>query len=113
MKAVFINVNPGICGFDCKIQAEQSGKRAARVAITGSDCTMIQKLSENLPEIHLQDLFVPLTRNLIFIGAEKAGCHLACPVPVAIVKACEVALGLAVKKDAAICFPNTHSLSIQ
>lgn len=99
-----VMVTPGSCGFDCKIHAEPSGKRRARVAIIGSDCTMIQKLSENLPEIHLQDLFVPLTKNLIFLGAEKAGCHLACPVPVAIVKACEVALELAVKKDSAICF---------
>jgi hypothetical protein len=104
MAAVVIGVNPGVCGFDCKVTAERSEKRSARIKITGSDCTLIQKLDGRLQDISLQDLFIPLTKNPIFMAAEGAGCHLACPVPVAIVKACEVALELAVPKDAAICF---------
>lgn len=104
-----IHVDPGICGFDCRIQAALSGKRTAKVTLIGSDCTMIQALSKSLHDISLQALFVPITKNLIFMAAEKAGCHLACPVPVAIVKACEAALGLAVKKDAALRFLNNNS----
>jgi len=104
MEGVVINVNPGICGFDCRVKAQQSGKRIARVQITGSDCTMIQNLADHLNDISLTDLFTPLTKNPIFIGAQQAGCHLACPVPVAVVKACEVALELAVPKDANINF---------
>ncbi len=102
MEQVVVIVNPGVCGFDCQVLAERSDKRNARIKITESDCTMIQKLAENLQDISLQNLFVPLTKNLIFIAAEKAGCHLACPVPVAVVKASEVALGLAVPKDVSI-----------
>jgi len=99
MEKVRIFVNPGICGFDCKVVAETSGKRKARVEIAESGCAMIRQYSEDLPDLGLQDIFVPLTKNVIFIAAEKAGCHLACPVPVAVVKACEVVLGLAIPKD--------------
>ena len=110
MQDMVVKVIPGICGFDCSVKAERSGKRSARITITESDCAMIQKLSDLLFEITLQDLFVPLTKNLIFMAAEQAGCHLACPVPVAVVKASEVALELAVPKDAAICFFKTGAL---
>ena len=106
MEGVVISVDPGICGFGCTVRSERSGKRSVRIDITESGCTLIQKLADQLPDITLQDLFMPLTKNLIFLSAEKAGCHLACPVPVAIVKASEVALGLALPKDTAICFLN-------
>ncbi len=105
MDNISLNVNPGICGFDCMVKAQVSGKRIAKVEITESGCTLIQKLSKNLSEISMQDLFTPLTKNPIFIAAEQAGCHLACPVPVAVVKACEVTLGLALKKNVNIIFP--------
>ncbi len=107
MVGVIVDVNPGVCGFDCKVSVERSGKRSARIAITKSDCTMIQELSGRLDDISLKDLFVPLSKNLIFMAAEQSECHLACPVPVAIVKASEVALELAVPKDAAIYFLKT------
>ncbi len=99
MEGVVVTVNPGVCGFDCQVKAEQSDKRNVSIKITESDCTMIQQLSRQLNDISLQDLFVPLTKNKIFIAAEKSGCHLACPIPAAVVKASEVALGLAVAKD--------------
>jgi len=99
MGSVIVNVNPGICGFDCRITAEQTGKRAVKISIKGSDCTMIRDMDNLLDEITMQDLFVPLTKSRIFISAEDAGCHLACPVPTAIAKAAEVALELALPKN--------------
>jgi len=104
MEIIFLNVKPGICGFDCLIKAARSGKKIAKIEITESDCTMIQKLASNLSDISIQDIFVPLTKNPIFIAAEQAGCHLACPVPVTVVKAAEVILGLAVSKNVSIMF---------
>lgn len=104
MEGIVVNVIPGICGFDCIVKAERSGKRHAKIMITESACTLIQKLSGLLNDISLKDLFVPLTKNPIFMAAEQAKCHLACPVPVAIVKVVEVALEIALPKDAAICF---------
>ena len=111
MKGIVVTVNPGICGFDCIVKAECSSKRHAKIMIIESACTLIQKFSELLNDISLKDLFVPLTKNPIFMAAEQAKCHLACPVPVAVVKACEVALELAVPKDVGICFKNSKKTS--
>ncbi len=103
MESIIANVNPGVCGFNCRIEAEPAGRRSVRIMITESECTMVQKFSKLISDISLKDLFIPLTKNPVFNAAEQAGCHLACPVPVAVVKVCEVALGLAVPKDVSIC----------
>lgn len=104
MDTVFLKVAPGICGMECGIKAVSLEKKNVNIEITESDCTMIQQVNQNINNISLHDLFTPLTKNPIFIAAEEAGCHLACPVPVAVVKACEVILGLALPKDVGIYF---------
>ena len=102
MGEVVVEVNSGICGFDCRVSAKQVEKRTIKISITGSGCTMIQEITTILDDITMQDLFVPLTKSKIFIAAENVGCHLACPVPTAIAKAAEVALELALPKDVVI-----------
>lgn len=104
MENQMIQVNPGICGFICRIESRQTDKRTVDISITGSECTMIKTFSDLLPPISLKDLFVPLTRNPIIITADRAGCHPACPVPVAVIKSAETALGLALPKDVSIIF---------
>ena len=99
MGNIIVRVDPGVCGFPCIVKASLSGKKSAAIEIRESDCTMVQKMSESLPEIRLNDLFIPVTRHPIMAAAETAKCHLACPVPVAVFKAAEVALGMAVSKD--------------
>ena len=86
------------------MEARQKDKHNAIVEITGSECELIQKLVENLKEVTLSDIFKPHTKNPVFKAAEKAGCHLTCPVPVAVLKAAEVALELALPQDACISF---------
>ncbi len=108
-KAVFMNnvcvtVDPGICGFSCSIRARRDDKKRALLEISDSECEQIQRLSEILKEITLQEIFLPLTRNPVFISAGQVGCHTACPVPVAVVKAVEVALGMAVPREVRIKF---------
>ena len=103
-QTITLNIDPGICGFPCQIQAWKKDGRAAGLAITGSDCKMVRRLSELLQEVSLKALFLPLTKNPVFLSAEKARCHNACPVPSAVVKALEVALDLAVQKDVAFRF---------
>lgn len=104
MKTFCLDVDPGICGFICKVKSTCEDGKKARIDITGSGCTMIQELAGLVSEITFQEFFVPLTQNKIFAGAEKAGCHLACPVPVAVVKASEAALTLALPKDVTMNF---------
>ena len=101
---VCLSVDPGVCGFSCNIKAWKKEKRVAGFEIVESRCEMIKKLSADLNEMNMNDLFIPVTGNPIFISAQRAGCHLACPVPTAIVKTVEVTLGLAVPKDVGFNF---------
>ena len=104
MEKVTVSVSPGICGFVCQVMATRKSKKIAAIKIIGSECKMIKKLGENLLEVTLFDLFKSHTNNLIFRSTEQVHCHLSCPVPIAIVKASEVVLGLALPKDVLIHF---------
>ena len=104
MESISILVEPGVCGFSCRVEARRRDKQRAVILITGSECELIRKLGENLKEITIEDIFTPHTRNPIFKAAELAGCHLTCQVPVAVLKAVEVALELALPQDACISF---------
>jgi len=102
-EAVRLEVDPGICGFTCSINACKDGEHSVKFEIQ-SDCDQIQKLSRELGKIEMKDLFLSLSRNPIFLSAEKSQCHLACPVPCSMVKAAEVALGLALPRKVKITF---------
>ena len=104
MESIRITVEPGVCGFSCQVEAWQENKHKATIKISGSQCKMIQKMGENLKEITLSDIFTPHTRNPVFKAAEQAGCHLTCSVPVAVLKAAEVAMELALPRKACINF---------
>ena len=109
--AVCVLVTPGICGFNCKVYAQKIDRRAVAVRIEGSDCKQIQRLAQTVTQLSMQDLFKALTKNPVFVNAEKAGCHSTCSVPTAILKASEAALGMAVKSDVIIEFePSTGAV---
>jgi len=106
VEPVRVMVDAGICGFISAVEATGEG-RSVTFSIQ-SDCEQIKKLAECLGPISLRDLFVPLSKNSIFLSAEKSRCHLACPVPWALVKAAEVVLKLALPKEATLRFLNTN-----
>lgn len=101
-ESVRVTVEPGICGLVCEICARKEGKQV-RFDIR-SECGQIKKLASALGPVQMKDLFVPLTNSPIFLCAEKARCHLACPLPSALVKTAEVVLGLALPKEVIIRF---------
>lgn len=101
---VFVTAEPGICGFCCTIKAQKSDNQTVTVEINGSECKQIQRLSISLTEMSLKELFMPLTRNPVYIAAEKSGCHPSCTIPAAVLKAVEVALGMALPKEVNIKF---------
>jgi len=101
---VCVNLDPGICGFPCTIEATRAENRTVLVTIRDSECEHIQRLSESLNEIGLRDLFAPISRNPAFISAERAGCHPSCPIPIAIMKAVEAAMDMALPRDVFIRF---------
>ena len=94
-------ITSGICGFTATVTANKEGSKV-RVSIE-SECDAIQRLAAELSEV---DPF----REISFRGegpralqmGAKHCYHPACPVPVGIIKAVEIASGLALPADAAI-----------
>jgi hypothetical protein len=102
-RVVRASIDPGICGFSGSIRASQKGKRLVELQIE-SECKNIRRLAASLQEITLQELFLTLSRHPVFVAAEKAKCHPSCPYPVALIKATEVVLSVALPKTVNICF---------
>ena len=107
-----MTVDPGICGFPCVIKARKTGARKVSLKISGSECGQIQKIAERLTTLSIKELFTPLSRNPVYASAEKSGCHLSCAIPVAVIKAAEVALDLALPQDAHIKFETCQERNI-
>ena len=101
---ICVTADPGICGFSCTINARKTGRRMVAVQIVGSECKQIQRLANGLDVMTLQALFLPLTRNPVYVAAEKSGCHPSCAIPAAVLKAMEVALDMALPKEVCIQF---------
>ena len=93
-----IDVDPGICGFGCVIRARQVEKRSVTIDIAGSECQQINKLAGRLETISLRELFMPLTQNPVYKEAQASGCHASCAIPSAVLKAAEVAMGMALAR---------------
>ena len=97
-------VDAGICGFTCRIRAWKIDQRTVGLEISESECQQIQDYSELIRQLTLNEVFVPATRNPVYLAAEQSGCHASCPVPVAVLKAAEVAMEMALPRDASIRF---------
>jgi len=93
-----MTVNPGVCGFGCTIKASVQDRRSVALTIGESQCNQIRRLSQNLSAMTMRELFTPLTRNPVYLAAEKAGCHASCVIPAAVLKTAEAALGMALPR---------------
>ena len=45
-----------------------------------------------------------VSRNPVYLTAEKSGCHTSCVIPAAVLKAVEVAMGMALPREVRITF---------
>jgi Family of unknown function (DUF6951) len=97
-------IRSGVCGFVTAVEAKADAEDPYKVHLRiSSDCKACQRLSPELTEVDAMREFTfrgegPLTHEL----AAKYLTHSACPVPSGIIKAIEVAAGLALPKDATI-----------
>ena len=102
--AVCAAVNAGICGFTCRIKAWKIDKSAAGLEISESDCQQIQRFSDLVSKLTLREIFMPVTRNPVYLSAQKSGCHASCPIPMAVLKTAEVAMGMALPREVSMRF---------
>jgi hypothetical protein len=95
-------IDAGICGFKTTVLATMNEDGSINLAID-SDCKAVCKLGDQLQNVDPYREFswrrnLPLTHEL----APKCLSHPACPVPSGIIKAIEVAAGLALPADVTI-----------
>ena len=96
------HINAGICGFGTTVETTANPGYKVSVNID-SECPAIRALAENLTEVDALGE-ISFKRGLpqtLQKGSEYC-THAACPVPVGVLKAIEVAAGLALPKDVTI-----------
>jgi hypothetical protein len=98
-----VKVVSGICGMISEIRATSDDQSGTVKLEINSRCEQIQKLADELEVVNPFEEIAfhgkgPKTLRL----AAKHCKHAACPVPSGIIKAVEVASGLALPKDAII-----------
>ncbi len=89
-------VNPGICGFETVVEVQVDSATYKAEIVISSRCNHVQKLAEELGEVDAMEIITKrITETAIYQAASRAKLHAACPVPCAVIKAIEVAAGLA------------------
>ena len=95
------DIDSGICGYHSHVETAME-EDVVKIQVT-SECSAIQRLGQALTEVspYAEISFrrkMPVTLEM---GA-KYCTHTACPVPVGIIKAVEIAAGLALPQDVRI-----------
>src|ERR1700690_3948309 len=99
-------IQPGNCGFTTTVVARREGNMC-KLTIT-SDCAAIQKMAQELTEVNpYQEISFRRNTPLILQMGAKYCTHAACPVPVGIIRAVEVEMGLALPIDMTIKLTKT------
>jgi hypothetical protein len=91
----------GVCGFTTQVEAVTGGQ-VCHLKIE-SECKAIQKMASELTEVDpFQEISFRRGMPKVHEMGHEYCTHAACPVPVGIIKAVEVASGLALPKDVSI-----------
>jgi len=99
-----MTVDAGACRFTTKLSAQsEDGMSVTFTAET--DCPSVKELIAALGEVDGMDAVMSqISGNVLMAECGKILPHPACPIPCALVKACEVVCGLGLKKDVIIKF---------
>jgi hypothetical protein len=98
-----VEVDAGCCGFTTKIEILKVDDQRIKAAIS-SDCEMITAWGKELGPLDWGQCLRNFVDSPVFQCASKHIGHVACPVPVALLKAMEVEVGVALPVDVTILF---------
>jgi hypothetical protein len=99
---IVVDVDPGVCGLTSKIRIRSQDMQHATVEIE-SQCPDIQSLAEELGELDgYSEVFNKVGNSPVYELARKHCRHAACPVPMALVKGVEAAIGAALPKNVVV-----------
>jgi hypothetical protein len=99
-----VTVTPGNCNFTARIKAAASEDGNVRVTVA-SDCPRVREFAAAIASLSATCAAGRKCAEFFVLEpAAKANLHPACPVPVAVLKALEVAAGLARPQDVLVHF---------
>lgn len=99
-------INAGVCGFKTTIKAKSDDGQNVSLEIK-SDCPDIMAMSESLKEVDAyKAVFGPMTDSPVYKLASEHCSHVACPVPMGIIKTIEAACSLALPRDVTVSIEN-------
>ena len=106
---IVVDVDPGVCGLKSIIKVRSGDMQHATVEIESS-CPDILAIAEELSELDgYSEAFNKVGNSPIYELARKHCKHAACPVPMAIVKGVEAAIGVALPKDVVVKIDNVDA----
>jgi hypothetical protein len=105
-------VDAGICGFTALVEVIRLSPQRVSVAIT-SDCDMVSKMGEELTDIDWREALNQQQDSPLYKSSQQHIKHVACPVPIAILKAIEVEVGAALPGDVVIRFETASSRPVE
>ncbi|MHB0874616.1 MAG: DUF6951 family protein [Anaerolineae bacterium] len=99
-----VMVQAGVCGFTTRVIAVATADGMVALTID-SDCPSVRRLAQALPQVDsLREISYRGQPPEVLEAAATALPHPACVVPSAILKAVEVAAGLALATDVHVSF---------
>ena len=97
--AALVVVDAGVCGHWAKVRAEKTAGYNVRLTIE-TDCPHVQKIAPEPLEVDaVRQIGLRAGLPSLLENAYACCAHAACPVPSALIKAVEVAAGLALPAD--------------
>jgi len=103
-----VEVDAGCCGFTTKIEVLKVDDHLVKADVS-RDCEMITAWGKELGSLDWGQCFRNSADSPVFQCASKHIAHVACPVSVALLKAMEVEVGVALPVDVAIRFHNAST----
>ncbi|UCH35528.1 MAG: hypothetical protein JSV65_04025 [Armatimonadota bacterium] len=99
-----VTVNPGNCNFTARIEASADADGNVRISLA-SECPRAQDFAAQAGALSATCAAGwKCAGFFVYEPAAKANLHPACPIPTAVLKALEVAAGLALPQDVVIRF---------
>jgi hypothetical protein len=100
-------IHPGNCGFTTTVTVTKDGDNC-KLSIS-SECKAIQKLAQELTEVNpYQEMSFRRNTPVILQMGAKYCTHSACPVPIGIIKAVELEMGMTLPMDVIIKLTKTN-----
>jgi hypothetical protein len=94
-----VEIDAGVCGHATTVKATRGEGHSVKIAIE-SDCPQVRSLDAEIDEVDaLQQIGLRKGLPPVLQIAYARCAHAACPVPAGVIKAIEVAAGLALPRD--------------